>query len=299
MGKRDDDDGLNRDSRKRLEKLAPEWSESRWPEKLTLPDLRLLLEHFPPLQDLIRAIVAVPEGEAPGRLAQETTDLRERLNEAEAAYRAAGEELDRVRAELEQAHSECRDLQKDLEQCSATAKQLLQTEKNLERARKQLEQQLQLVQEELSLCRAELANSGSDSAELALLRQDAELAERLGLADLPDDDQEALTRIVAVLAQRDNLERLWSALRERCEAQNRPASAAEQAILSAALAWYNHNWRKLPYRLIEAAPGTDYDFERHLRGRQTPTGETVTEMWLSGFADGSDRPICKALVSTH
>ncbi len=299
MGKKDEDEGLDKKSRERLEKLAPEWSESRCPEKLTLPDLRLLLEHFPPLQDLIRAIAAVPSGDAPGALAQETTALRERMDEAEAAQRAAEEELARIRVELGQAHSECRDLQKDLEQCSAATKQLLQTKQSLERAHKSLEKQLQQTQQELGDCRAQLARSGSAPAELTLLRKDAELAARLGLADLPDDDQQALVQVVAVLAQRDNLERLWGALRERCESHNRPAPAPEQALLSAALAWHNHNWRTLPYRLIDAALGTAYDFERHLRSRQTPTGETVGETRLPGIADGSGKPICKALVNTH
>jgi hypothetical protein len=54
---------------------------------------------------------------------------------------------------------------------------------------------------------------------------------------------------VAVLAQRDNLERL-PALKDRCEAENRPAHTAERALLAAALSWYNHNWRSKPYQLV-------------------------------------------------
>ena len=131
---------------------------------------------------------------------------------------------------------------------------------------------------------------------LDLLRDDPELAQAIGLAGLPDDDTQALIQTVAVLSQLDNLQRLWDALKERCEAGNRPASASELALLESALAWHNHNWLTRPYRLIEATPSSAYDFSRHLPSRHTPKGETVAALHLPGIADGSGKPLCKALV---
>lgn len=301
MGKEDQDDGVDKDSRKRLDKLGDNWGESvsSWKlEKITPVDLRLLLEHFHPLQDLIRAIAAVPHGTAPAALAHQTTSLRARAAEAESACASAENELAGVREELAQTQAQYRSLQHDLAQCRADAKKCFDANNALEDASKQLEKQLQQAHKELNTCRAQLACSGGTPTQLALLRGDSELAQRLELADLPADEQQALIRVVAVLAQRDNLERLWHALKERCEAQNRPANQAEQALLNAALTWYNHNWRTRPYRLIEAPPGTAYNYEQHQRSRNTAAGETIGALCLPGIADGSGKPICKALVGT-
>ena len=163
----------------------------------------------------------------------------------------------------------------------------------------QLEQQRQQLQNTLSAAQAQLARSGSAPAELALLRQDTALAQALGLEPLPGDDTQALIQTVAVLSQRDNLERLWNALKDRCEANKRPATAGEHALLQAALDWHNHNWRTRPYRLIEAPPASAYHFDHHQRSRHASTGETISAQHLPGIADGSGRLLCKALVHTQ
>ena len=168
-----------------------------------------------------------------------------------------------------------------------------------EQASNQLKKELQQAQKELHASQAELARTGNAPMELALLREDTALAQALGLSPLPTDNTQALVQTVAVLAQRDNLERLWSTLKERCETDRRPASASESALLGAALAWHNHNWRTRPYLLIEAAPGMAYDYERHVRSCHTHTGETVAAQHLPGIADGSGTLLCKALVGTR
>ena len=304
------EDGLNKDDRKRLEKLGGQWSKSddAWfsPDKLTLPDLKLLLEHFTPLQDLIRALVATPEGTSPSVLVQETAHLREQASSAQAAQSSAEDALTEVQAQLAQAHEQCHALQhalgqhqQDLRECAATTKNLLQEQQAQAHTIQQLEKKAQQAQKELKACQAELARTGTVPAELTLLRQDDALAQALGLAPLPSDDTQALIQIVAVLAQRDNLERLWHALKDRCEADHRPASSSESALLSAALAWHNYNWRTRPYSLIEASPSNGYDFERHQRSRHTPNGDSQAAQHLPGMADGSGTPLCKALVSTR
>lgn len=301
MGKKDQDNGLDKDSRKRLEKADAQWNKSCsiWGEELTLADLRLLLEHFGPLQELIRSIASTPAGEASGTAARETTVRHERFAETDPADSDGAEALARTRTELEQALGQCDSLTRDLTHCTAITQQLMQNNEELKRIRTQLEIRLQQLQEELGACQAAQARSARAPVELGLLRSDVELAQQMGLAELPADDVAALAQTVAVLAQRDSLERLWSVFKERCEAQGRCVSEAEQALLSSALGWYNHNWRSRPYRFIDAAPGVAYDYQQHLRSRHTSSGETVSALHLPGIADGSGKPLCKALVSTH
>lgn len=296
------EDNLDKESRKRLEKLESQWSEpcdARWLKELTLPDLKLLLEHFTPLQDLIRALVATPAGASPSALAHETASLRDQASAAQAAQDSAEAALASTQAELAQAHERCRAAERDLSQCTAKVQDLLQKNRLQQQTMQQLEQQCQQLQNALSAAQAQLARSGSAPAELALLRQDTTLAQALGLEPLPSDDTQALIQTVAVLSQRDNLERLWSALKDRCEANKRPASAGEHALLQAALDWHNHNWRTRPFRLIEAPPASTYHFEYHQRSRHASTGETISAQHLPGIADGSGRALCKALVNTQ
>lgn len=296
------EDSLDKKSRERLEKLEPQLPEpcDKWGlEKLTLPDLKLLLEHCTPLQDLIRALVATPAGASPGALADEAASLRDQASAAQTAQAQAAAALTSTQAELAQAHERCRAAEHDLSQCTTKVQDLLQKNRLQQKTMQQLEQQCQQLQNALSAAQAQLARSGSTPAELALLRQDTALAQALGLEPLPSDDTQALIQTVAVLSQRDNLERLWSTLKDRCEANKRPASAGEHALLQAALAWHNHNWRTKPYRLIEAAPASAYHFDQHQRSRHASTGETISAQHLPGIADGSGRPLCKALVHTQ
>lgn len=293
---------LDKDSRKRLEKIQMEWAktpESFMLEKLTFPDLRLLLEHYSPLQDLIRAIAGTAQGGSPVAAALQTSDLREQLQETVAEAQAATAAQAESAAEAEDLRQKCQAFQHDLNQCSAATQKLLQEKASTQEALRQLEKKLQQAQKELTATCTELARSGAIPAELKLLQLDTELARRLELADLPPDATQALIRVVAVLAQRDNLERLWAVLKERCEAENRTTHAEERALLAAALSWYNHNWRNKPYQLVEVAPGMAYDFERHLRSQHTTGGEKISELRLPGIADGSGRLSCKALVSTR
>lgn len=324
-------DPLDKDCRKRLDKLKAQWDESPCESRLTnltLPDLRLLLEHFEPLQELIRQIgapaqhtatiaedknSAEPEPAILQAMAQLQTQLHQsqtQLQQAEIELQQVQTELHQVRTELQQTHSQfnhlaaqCQAAQHDLA-ASNTAVQKLQQDKEkfqqdnktLKQTCKQLEKQFQQAQEQLSACQA---MQKPVPPELTLLRNDPDLAQRLDLSDLPSDDTQALIQTVAVLAQRENLERLWSALKDRCETENRSASASERSLLETALAWHNHNWRTRPYRLMEVVPPSAYHFENHLRSRQTPTGETVVALDLPGIADSSGKPLCKTLVRTR
>lgn len=282
-------DKLDKNSRKRLEELLGEWAKP--PASgcaITAFDLRLLLEHFSPLQDLIRSIAASSQDTAPTSPSVQAQPPIE-LQQAHNGYSNSELQYQAVQRDLAKCNASVTKLQQEKEK-------LLQRNKALKQEHKQLEKQLQQAQEQLSVCKAAQINT---APEVALLRSDPDLAQRLGLPDLPSDDTQALIQTVAILAQRDNLERLWSALKDRCEANNRPTSASERGLLETALAWHNHNWRTRPYGLIEAAPSNAYHFETHLRCRHTPVGETVAALHLPGIADGSGNPLCKALVRTR
>lgn len=181
----------------------------------------------------------------------------------------------------------------------ASAASLQQDNDRLRQSCSDLENRLRSVEAELQLRDSELARQADAPAAVTFLRSEDELARQLGLDGLPADNLEALTRIVAVLAQQENLERLWHALKDRCETHERSASDAEQALLDSALGWYNHNWRTRPWRLASARIGASYDYEQHLRSRNTASGETLASLYLPGIVDGSGRTVCKTLVTTH
>lgn len=303
MGKKDKNNPLDKDSNKRLEKLGTEWSDN--PGKFTLAnltssDLRLLLEHFAPLQDLIRAIAATPANspEQTAELHPEAASVRKCQADEHTTPEGLQEQLQSLQTRLQQAEEQKNEALTTLDECTTKAKKLLDEKKALEQSSDKLEKQLQQTLKELKTCKTELSNSGQAPSELAWLRQEPDLAQQLGLAKLPTDNHQALIQMVAVLAQRDNLERLWNALKDRCELQNRSANKGEMQLLDAALTWYNFNWQNRPYRRIEATEGSAYDYERHLRSRHTTVGEKVTELRLPGIADGSNKPICKAMVTT-
>jgi len=289
MGENNLTDTLDKDSRKRLEKLSSQWETNKqtFVDRLSLPDLRLLLERHPPLQELIRSIVNAPAapGEAPARpLAEAQT-----LNATHTALNVA-------RQELEDLHRRYTELEKEL---AATQHRYVQESAAQQQEIQQLKKLLQEERTALESTRSDLARAACPPAELSILREDAELAKQLELGNLPDDSSQALIQAVAVLAQRENLDRLWSLLKDRCEVENRAASPAERALLTNALGWYNHNWRSKPYRLIETRTNTPFDYEQNLRSHHTPSGEAVIELRLPGFADGSGKPRCKALVTTR
>ena len=274
----------------RLEKLKAGWEEqskySRFSETLETQDLRLLLEHYPPLQELIRQIATQQPIKATSQPSEKTNQqLQKAIQEADFAKQKLTETL----ALLEKTQQE--------------ASQLKSIHKNsvdkLQEESKQLQEQLSSTQQQLNQCQLQLAEQNTSLEEIAFLRNEPELSKRLDLGSLPSDNTQALIQIVAVLAQKDNLERLWQALKERCEAEKRPANGQEMNLLKTALSWYNHNWRTRPYQLIEIVAGHSYDYEKHQKSLHTASGETIHALHLPGLADGSGKPLCKALVNTR
>ncbi len=302
---------LDRKSRERLEKLEKNWEEEPifGGDKLTLHDLRLLLEYFAPLQNLVAAVARQTRPDAP-----EAEPEQPQLPPPEPAQEQAQEPVadsmeppfapealttppptptpEQMLRALYTERQRSQRLESDLARCQNELQ-------HLQRQCLHAQQAAAAASAAEAAARAAAARVPHPRPEPGWLHARPELAQRLGLQTLPEQDTEALIRIVAVLAQRDNLERLWDALQERCDASGRPAEAEEQGLLTAALTWFNYNWQSRPYRLIDARPGTPYDFDQHRRSGSTPTGDTVDELMLPGIADGAGKPVRKALVRTR
>lgn len=130
---------------------------------------------------------------------------------------------------------------------------------------------------------------------LAWVRADAELA-ALWLPDDAEPEARQLIRLVALLAQWDQVLRLWDQLAERCKSARRPATAVERRILAAALDIHNLVWRDRAARLQPVESGIAFDFKQHERG--VSTGETIRAEWLPGLLNAAGQLQKKPLVET-
>lgn len=309
---------LDADAAKRLEKLKIEWDKkpgSFLLEKITVQDLRLLLENFEPLRALIQSLAT----QQPNQLTTEvsktlpTKTSTDNIEQYKKAVTEATEELTKTKDLLVTAKEKIITLKDEIEtQTQANnelEKELLESKQNNQAFAKQQEidlkdkqkltRQLSETEQQVAEYKLKLAEQNKSLDEINFLRNEPELTQRLDLGNLPSDNTQALIQIVAVLAQKDNLERLWQALKTRCEAERRAASNDELQLLKTALAWYNHNWRTRPFQLIEMPSGSSYDYEQHQKSSHTSGGETVHALHLPGIADGSGKPLCKALVNTR
>lgn len=261
----------DKDTRKRLKKLSDEWCAPSYEsgfEKLTAFHLRLLLEHVPAVQELIRQIVSgEPQTPAPEHKPPQSEEPLQKEIQA-----------------LQQGLSTCRKEQDKL------LKQLLDAKEELKK--------LQAENRRLDKERTAQRQSAQPSA-LALLHSEQALAERLGLGGLPQDPIQALVRAVAVLSQMGTIERLWDALKETCEREQRRASQEEVSLLQTALDWHNQNWQQRPYALRQPRTGESFDFNTQQRPPSVTSGEKIAALWLPGIVAGNGAVQKKALVTTQ
>lgn len=197
--------------------------------------------------------------------------------------------------DMEQLRKAAKKTEADLKACTAQGEKLLKKEDGYKQEIKALKDERKQLQ--VALTAAQACNQAAPA--VTFLRNDYALAQAMGLDDLPLDDTQALIQTVAVLAQLDNVQRLWHALKERCELGKRPATVDESALLETALNWHNHTWRSQPYRLIEVNPGSRYDYENQARISHVTKGETVVTLFLYGISNSQGQPLCKAIVSTQ
>lgn len=285
-----DNNELGKKRSKQLEKLeklesARHEESGMFPEKLTVADFWLLLEHSPLVKQLI----------------QNSSNGSNNVSSDVSAYAAPNHShaLAELKTALTQEQDNHRITQQKAAACMRDLQQCSRQVEALTSEKAQLSLQLRAAQEEAQKARdALLRSQNSIPAELHYLRTNTALASALELDNLPTDNTQALIQVVAVLSQRDNLERLWSALKDRCESERRACNADEAQLLRSAVQWLNFNWPSHPYRLVEPYEGQAYDYSQHFRSRHTATGETITRLCLAGIQDSSGRNIQKPLIHT-
>lgn len=101
---------------------------------------------------------------------------------------------------------------------------------------------------------------------LRAVRADTDMAATWLGAAADEDEGRQLLRVVACAAQWELLSELWEKLASRCKQDQRAANAAELTMLRAALALHNLRWHGRAAQLAEVAAGTPYDYDRHQRG---------------------------------
>lgn len=289
--------GLSGKQQKRLDELAKDWeAECKGIfSGFSLSDLHLLLQHFAPLQQLIRQL-AVSEDPVQTDVRQPVSTAYgdETLSLAQEAASVNPDQRDELAALLQQERDLRTQLENKLSDATSHLSHSQQQCQRLEQTLQQLQQQQQRHHAELDALR-----QSGQSPVVTLLCQDVSLATDLGLDGMGADGSADLVRCVAVLSQLDTIRQLWDLLKARCEQQLRPASDGELALLGSALAWHNHNWRQKPYQLYQPALASGFDFNKAQRALGTPpSGESLRGVWLPGISDHAGRMQKKALVVT-
>lgn len=284
--------------RERLKMLSEEWERSEagygYLSSLTAADLRLLLESHLPTRALIRAIAVGGEAQT-----------------EEASPRSAEAPTPTFAAEDEAAHAEARRLQEEVQELRVQNAELKKHDQEARRQLSELESQLRDAQRDALRAKNEkqaLARElddlrrqpplGEAGTALAALCDRPQLQQHMGLQGLRMD-VDSLVRMVAILAQKDNIEQLLKALGEEAQKRATPLADDERALLGAALTWLNYNWPTMPYRLVWPALNDPFDFDAHVRAKSTPTGETIAAVLTPGLQDGRQNWVRKPLVMTR
>jgi hypothetical protein len=269
---------LDEAQRKRLKALQADAAEAvdSWRlEKLTLPDLLLLLRHDPALRQLLRGVwrdvqteaalspvpeapVAPPVPAAPSPVAKPLVAVRP------IAAAAADAQARSTHTVVPAATGPAGVAVAEAEPAEPVTDPL----------RGQLAPELALLQ---------------------LLRADAGLAQDW-LGDSLHTEGQQLVRVLVLAAQWDMVLQLWDTLAGRCKAQQGAASAHELGLLRGVLAIHNLRWQNRQAQLLECRPGEDYDYRRMQRAN--PSGERVLAQWLPGLMNAGGEPQKLPLVQT-
>ena len=113
----------------------------------------------------------------------------------------------------------------------------------------------------------------------------------------PASEGEQLRQLLAVAAQWERILDLWGFIANRCKQEQRPASSAEQHLVSASVAIHNLIWRNKAASVCNAEINSMYDYEQHERGNIK--GDKVCEQWLLGLKNSAGQLQKKPLVKTQ
>lgn len=261
---------MDKKERKRLEELQKNGQKAiddYYLKNLTYPDLQLLLLADPTIQQLIRQIVepmfAARQQEETAEAESDTnTDTETTEDETPAAPAPVIEYRDR----------------EVIKEVIKTVIQKVPHEVRVEvpvydPLREQLAPELKLLQ---------------------AVKADAELAQAWLWADESEGRQ--LVRLLAVLAEWDEVLSLWSRLADRCKTDQRAATPTECSILQAALALHNLRYRNRAAQLATAEISAPFHHETMERG--TSKGSSVAEIWLPGLTNAAGQLQKKPVVKT-
>lgn len=252
---------MDKDERKRLEALQKDGQKGIGKfslEKLTYPDLQLLLSEDPVIHKLIRDIVGL-SGHGTSHPVSEAAEADLVLAPPSVVYRDKIEYVDRI-VEKEVIKVQIKEVEKRVE---------VPVDGPL----------LAALAPELKLLKA--------------IQADSELMPLWLWADESEGRQ--LVRLLAALSDWEEVLRLWSHLAERCKTAKRAAKPAEQAVLNGALALHNLRYRDRAAELKTIALGEPFHHETMERG--STKGSIVTDVWLPGLTNAAGQVQKKPLVN--
>lgn len=268
---------MSKDERKRLDQLQKDGLKKNiWGnyEKLTVPDLQLLLVADPTIQALIRQVVEP----------MFATSEEEDATESESPPKSKKSKSKTAAALIPEAVSQI---------VVQPAPPVIQYVDRIKEVIKEVIKQVE-VRVEVPVFDPLRAEVASELTLLKAIKADAELAEVWVWAD--ENEGRQLVRLLAMLSDWDEVLGLWLRLANRCKSDQRAATRVEQTILQAALQLHNLRYRDRAAELVMAEVGASFHHETMERG--SLKGSTVSEVWLPGLKNAAGHTQKKPVVKT-
>lgn len=308
---------MNKKESKRLEELQKDGHKElgHWSlDKLTVPDLQLLLMADETTRRLIRQILESPadtetpgtEPAAPGNdhEKEESSDMGRKKDELKEALKAEEKKVKTLTASLQKTERELSTTQNDLTESKNKLSVTTQNLQTAEQSTLSLSANLREVQAGLAMTQREYTQLQTQltaaerklkapvthplltqlSPELALLKAllaDDELSAQWHL-NKDENPGRQLARLLANLADWDDgVCTLWEKLASRCKTDKRTATPTEISMLQTALDLHNLRYQNRAATLQSTDLGVPFHHEHMQRG--TPKGNTVAAVWLPGL----------------
>mgnify|MGYP001626195657 FL=1 len=300
---------LTSQEKDRLKILEEEWNKEAGQDStvyLTPSDLKLMLCKFKPLIELLTGLRV---------LSKKSKDAEDQLLGGSESILGAVDGLDkkerliqRLESKLLEREAQLSDVQKqmcDLQERFAQNEQERQSLSNeLAQTRQRYEEvsaRVRQLEEDLGRALQEVEKHKSRSempAILDSLNRLPEVLRRMNLLNLPENPIRAIIQVVAVLSQKENLERLWDVCSDEVSRKTGSVRDDCSIVLGEAVTWYNYNWQSKQVALNRVESGAPFDFSQHQRSLSSPQGETVIETVLPGLIASDGKVIKKAIVVT-
>lgn len=244
----------------------------------------------------------------------EIENWKEKLKEAQASNQNLTSENARLRDDAQNSKSNFESIQSQLQAAQSDLKTAQSNLSSAKIAQQQTQQALDSAKKECGSLQKERDKACQDLQAfqdkvlavpiVAELNKQDELCRRLGMGDLPHDPIYAAQKVIVVLGQKKNVERLHKALKDACEQQQRGITASERALLAFAVDCFNLQTSEDEERwsLLDVPSGAQRNSDLHERSTGSAPSEQVGQMWLPAVVQGSDdaklKVWLKALVTT-